>query len=170
MGRPGSMSATELDELQTLLEHVLPDPSGYAQRLLLQVMTRWGRAAGSGAPASYPGANAFYTSTTADDVMTNGAVVTPEPPTEDEAPIDINLLLAAALGACDCWGLQGDCHICQGHGLTGWTQPDAELFAEFVQPAIEKLSSSTVDSQDQDGMVKVGQDNQDHQASEGDKA
>ena len=41
----GPMSATELDEVQALLERVLPDPGGFAQRLLLQAMARWGQAA-----------------------------------------------------------------------------------------------------------------------------
>ena len=40
MGWAGLMSATELEEVQALIERVLPDPSGYAQRLLLQVMTQ----------------------------------------------------------------------------------------------------------------------------------
>jgi hypothetical protein len=163
------MSATELDEVQALLEHVLPDPGGYAQRLLLQAMTRWGRAAGSGAAASYPGASAIYTTSVLNDVTMDETAVAPERPTADEAPIDINMLLAAALGACDCWGLQTDCHICQGHGFTGWTQPDYELFAEFVRPAIEKLSSSTGDGQEQTDMVKVGKGNLGDQTSEGQK-
>jgi hypothetical protein len=161
------MSTAELDEVQALLEHVLPDPGGYAQRLLLQVMTRWGQAAGSGTATSYPGANAFYTTTALNDVTVDEPVVTPEQPTDSEAPIDIRMLLAAALGACDCWGLQPDCQICQGHGFTGWTQPDLELFAEFVRPVVEKLSSSANDGQEQNDTTKVGKGDQDHQTSEG---
>ena len=56
------MSATELDEVQGLLDHVLPDPAGYAQRLAMQVMARWGQSAG-------PNPGAPYSSTAAQDVM-----------------------------------------------------------------------------------------------------
>ena len=45
------MSATELDEVQALLERVLPDPRGYAERLLMQAMTRYGQSAEPGATA-----------------------------------------------------------------------------------------------------------------------
>ena len=67
-------------------------------------------------------------------------VITPDQPDADEAPADINILLAAALGACECWGLRADCDLCQGQGSAGWTEPDPELFDEFVGPAIARLS------------------------------
>ena len=41
------MGATELEDVQALLERVLPDPSGFAQRLLLQLMTQFGESAGA---------------------------------------------------------------------------------------------------------------------------
>jgi hypothetical protein len=134
------MRTTELEEVQALLGRVLPDPTGFAQRLLLQVMARWGQSAEPGASAFFPAANTFYTAATAEDVTTTESVITPDQPTADETRIDTNMLLAAALGACECWGLRPDCHLCRGRGAPGWTQPDLELFEEFVGPAIAEVS------------------------------
>jgi hypothetical protein len=131
MGRNGPMSTTELDEVQILLERVLPDPAGFAQRLALQAMERWGQSA-------KPHASAPATAATG-DVTTNGIVVTPEPSDEGGTAIAMTMLLAAALGACECWGLRPGCPQCQGHGSAGWIEPDAELFEEFVKPAIERM-------------------------------
>jgi hypothetical protein len=47
-----------------------------------------------------------------------------------------NALLAAALGACDCWGEQPDCPLCQGLGAPGWSRPDRVLFAQYIAPAL----------------------------------
>ncbi|PAU61532.1 hypothetical protein [Pseudomonas indica] len=48
--------------------------------------------------------------------------------------------LAAALGACYlCWGEDDDCELCGGHGQPGWCEPDAELFAGYVAPAVARL-------------------------------
>jgi hypothetical protein len=48
--------------------------------------------------------------------------------------------LAAALGACYlCWGEDPHCEQCGGDGRPGWSEPDAELFAEYVQPAVERF-------------------------------
>lgn len=47
--------------------------------------------------------------------------------------------LAAALGACYlCWGEDADCGFCGGDGQPGWSAPDAELFACYVAPAVER--------------------------------
>ncbi len=132
------MAITELDEVQALLDHVLPDPAGFAQRLAMQVVTRWG-----GQPAG-TAARAFYANVATDDATRPTAgpttVITPDWAVRDEPPVDMSLLLATALGACDCWGLQADCVACRGHGSVGWTEPDPELFVEFVQPAVARLS------------------------------
>jgi hypothetical protein len=148
MGRPGRMSATELDEVQALLERVLPDPAGYAQRLALQAMARWGQAA-------EPNASAFYTAATAEDVTIGDVVITPDQPDTDEAPVDTNILLAAALGACECWGLRANCDLCRGQGSSGWIQPDSELFMELVEPALAKLSGTPADGRKQDGTARA---------------
>lgn len=50
-----------------------------------------------------------------------------------------NAALAAALGACDCWG-QVECTVCHGTGGPGWTLPDKRLFSYFVRPALEVLN------------------------------
>jgi len=138
------MSTTELDEVQSLLEHVLPDPGGYAQRLALQAMTRWGQSAGSSV-------SGFYPASAAQDVTVSDIVLRTDPEPADEPPIDTNLLIAAALGACECWGLQADCSLCRGQGTAGWTHPDLELFDEFVGPAIAKMSGTSAGSYEQHG-------------------
>ena len=61
MGRGVLMAITELDEVQALLDHVLPDPAGFAQRLAMQVVARWG-----GQPAG-TAARAFYANVATDD-------------------------------------------------------------------------------------------------------
>jgi hypothetical protein len=47
--------------------------------------------------------------------------------------------LAAALGACECWGEYVDCPTCAGAGGPGWTYPDKRLFARYVHPAVSTL-------------------------------
>jgi hypothetical protein len=131
------MPGTELDEVQALLERVRPDPTGFAQRLLVQVMTRFG-------DMPEPDPTIFYA---ADD---EPAITVPAEPMfypdsdSDSGPgpgieVDTNLLLAAALGACRCWGLRADCEVCVGRGCTGWVRPDRELFDELVQPAVARM-------------------------------
>ena len=145
------VNTAELDEVQSLLEHVLPDPAGYAQRLAMQAMARWGAAAGADAHAFYPAATAHYSAGPPADVIVRDIVVASDQEHLDEPPIDTNMLLAAALGACECWGLRVDCDLCLGQGSPGWTHPDPELFDEFVMPAIAKLSGSTAGSSEQPG-------------------
>ena len=145
------MTATELDELQTLLEHVLPDPAGYAQRLALQVMTQWGQSAPQGRGSSYASPASSASSARAD------IIITPEQREPDETPVDTNLLLAAARGACECWGLRAECEICRGSGSAGWLKPDPELFEEFVQPAVDRLSG-IADDREPDSAVTARED------------
>ena len=45
-------------------------------------------------------------------------------------------LLAAALGACECWGQWEECPMCEGDGTSGWVLPDEQLYARYVQPAV----------------------------------
>jgi hypothetical protein len=146
------LTTTELDELQTLLEHVLPDPAGYAQRLALQVMTQWGQSARQDTGSWYP-SSASSASSVQDDI-----VITPDEREPDETPVDTNLLLAAALGACECWGLRAECEICRGSGSAGWLKPDPELFEEFVQPAVDRLSGRLADNREPDSAVTARED------------
>ena len=53
-----------------------------------------------------------------------------------EELIERNSVLAAALGACDCWGEQLDCAFCDGAGAPGWVLPDRQMFATYVYPAV----------------------------------
>jgi hypothetical protein len=48
-------------------------------------------------------------------------------------------VLAAALGACECWGRWKDCPICEGDGSPGWLIPDEQLYARFVHPAVSAI-------------------------------
>jgi hypothetical protein len=151
MGRAGVMSGTELQEVQALIERVLPDPSGFAQRLLMQLMAQFGQSAEPGtnafaasASAFDSGATAFYTAAE-EDLTASEIVITPERSDADETPAGTNMLLAAALGACECWGLQADCNLCWGQGSAGWTEPVPELFDEFIGPAIARRSDISAD-------------------------
>jgi hypothetical protein len=122
------MSTSELDDVTALLERVLPDPAGFAERLVEQFITRW---AGGDLPA-------------AARVVVRGEAETRDPGTDpgiDPVAADTTLVLAAALGACDCWGMTSDCPVCAGEGTSGWTEPDVELFREFVGPALVRLSA-----------------------------
>jgi hypothetical protein len=47
-----------------------------------------------------------------------------------------NSVVAAALGACDCWGQDRDCPMCEGGGRPGWALPDERLYAAYVDPAV----------------------------------
>ncbi len=156
------MSTTELEEVQALLERVIPDPAGFAQRLALQVMTRWGQG-----QVPEPRASAFYTATETEDVTAGNIVITPDWVDANDMPIDTNILLAAALGACECWGLRADCDLCYGQGSAGWTQPDSELFEEFVKPAVARVASAAVGGHEQHGSVKVDEAPCDHPTAEG---
>ena len=57
-----------------------------------------------------------------------------------------SLALAEALGACDCWGQDPRCHICEGEGGPGWILPDRRLFATYVQPAIRAIRAHAADA------------------------
>ena len=61
----------------------------------------------------------------------------------DDELVDRNLALAAALGACDCWGQDPGCRICAGAGGPGWLPPDRQLFAAYVYPAMRAVRAET---------------------------
>jgi hypothetical protein len=58
-----------------------------------------------------------------------------------EELLDRNGVLAAALGACDCWGQHIDCPVCGGVGGPGWIRPDERLFASYVRPALRAAAN-----------------------------
>lgn len=49
-----------------------------------------------------------------------------------------NQALAAACGACTCWG-HPRCRICRGEGGSGWRDPDPEMFRRFIEPVLYRL-------------------------------
>jgi len=153
------MSTTELEEVQALLERVLPDPRGFAGRLLEQAITQYGQFA----PRA---ATAYYAAASAEDMTPGDSVIVADEWITDDRPADIGLLLAAALGACECWGLLADCHVCQGRGSAGWTQPDPELFEEFVRPAVDRLPSRPASGQ-QRHRKTAEEDHRKHQTVQG---
>jgi hypothetical protein len=155
------MAATELEEVRALLKRILPDPNAFAQRLLLQLTSQLGQSAdpnagdfGSTAKAFYTAAAAYNASGDDGDDGAGDIVVTPERSTDAEPPGATNLLLAGALGACECWGLRADCDLCRGHGSAGWTEPIPELFDEFVGPALARLSDVAADNLGQHGTIR----------------
>lgn len=154
------MSATELEEIQSLLERVLPDPRGFAGRLLQQAITQYGQFAP-------PAAAAYYAAASAEDMVPGDGVIVADEWITDERPPDIGLLLAAALGACECWGLLADCHVCQGRGSAGWTQPDPELFEEFVRPAVDRLPATPASGRRQQRRKTAEEDHRNHQTVQG---
>jgi len=160
MGLARAMSATELKDVQALIDRVLPDPRGFAGRLLQQAIAQYGLLA-------EPTATAFYTAT-AEDVTSAEAVIVSDEWAADDLPADVTTVLAAALGACECWGLLDDCDHCHGQGSTGWVQPDPELFDAFVRPALDRLTEAKVRDRGQRDPARAGQSNQDHPTEQGD--
>jgi hypothetical protein len=121
---------TELDEMQAMLERVLRDPTGFADRMLGQIIAR---------VRSPDGQQLVSGATMAADATSSASVIRNDQPAKDDTPLNTNVLLAAALGACECWGFRAGCGMCQGQGVSGWTQPDPALFDEFVKPAITRM-------------------------------
>jgi hypothetical protein len=115
------MSGSELSDLEALLVRVLPDPAGFGRRVMEQVMDRLATDRPNGAPVT--------------------VAMGPDPHLH-ETLLDHNVLLAAALGACDCWGNDPGCRSCSGEGVPGWRLPDAQLYDEFVAPAVARMAGT----------------------------
>lgn len=116
------MSTTELHDVETLLERALPDPMGFLERVIEQLLERLGN-----------------------DPALDRAVVTGVDADAHRRLEDHNLLLAAALGACECWGRDPGCRECRGLGASGWLPPDPELFHELVAPALGRMGAGVED-------------------------
>lgn len=112
------MSGSELAQLESLLSRALPDPRGFADRVLEQLLERLAATSPVASPV-----------TIVRDV--------PVRPGGDQ-----EVLLAAALGACDCWGLDDACDLCAGEGGPGWADPDEELYEELVAPAVRRRAGT----------------------------
>ncbi|TYB51331.1 hypothetical protein FXF51_53670 [Nonomuraea sp. PA05] len=110
-------SASELAAVEELLLKVLPDPMGFAERVLGELADRLATPPPADGPAVVHGFQ--------------------EP---DHALADRDLLLAAALGACGCWGEAAGCPDCAGRGSPGWMPPDPELYEQYVAPAVRRAA------------------------------
>jgi hypothetical protein len=112
------MSASELQQVESLVFRALPDPRGFANRVLEQILDR---------------------------LVTESPIAQPvtvvQVPAQDRT--DRIILLAAALGACECWGDDLDCGVCGGAGSSGWTDPDQDLYREYVRPAAHKAGMAS---------------------------
>lgn len=115
------MTTTELGELESLLERALPDPRAFMDRVLGQLLDRLA----------------------ADQNTAERTVVAGFDAAVHERLEDRNVLLAAALGACECWGEDPACPGCGGDGAAAWTDPDPELYGEYVGPATRRLAQPT---------------------------
>jgi hypothetical protein len=111
------MSSSELEQLESLIYQALPDPRGFADRVLGELASRLT----TGSPVVQP------------VPLVQGAV---------EDLDDIRILLTAALGACECWGQDPDCDLCDGAGSSGWTAPDEDLYTEYVVPAVRRRADT----------------------------
>lgn len=129
------MSTTELGELEALLDKVLPDPRGYAERVFEQMAQRLTTAVPNASPP----------------------VVDSYDSEAYQALVDRNMLLAAAVGACDCWGYEPNCPLCGGAGSSGWARPDDELFAHFVEPAVQRMAAEPVEETDKPAQSEKGE-------------
>jgi hypothetical protein len=136
------MSDAELPNLDHLLKLVVADPAGLVDRVVA-------RAAGQLAPdgvvadgGDEPSADVIA-SALGDRLARMIAGDDDRAQARDsgwlahyQELLDRNSALAAALGACDCWGQDRGCPVCGGAGTPGWALPDERLFAAYVQPAV----------------------------------
>jgi hypothetical protein len=140
------VTATELEDVLALMQRVLPDPSGFAERLVQQAFVWWAESKGSDGSVgdSVPGDLTGLDDRTI--IIEPGDDHTEHQTQDDRAPqetrAETSVLLAGALGACDCWGLDATCRWCHGEGSSGWEEPDVDLFQLFVGPAVERLSAT----------------------------
>jgi hypothetical protein len=141
--------------LGTLLDRAMIDPLALVERILQQALDQLtrqdGLAAGEGQPPQELVATALGNRLA--QLISSGNPSTDALPSKwqhaDEVIayenlVDRNSVLAAAVGACDCWGEQIDCRLCGGYGVPGWVLPDKELFARYVYPAVSAVSEREV--------------------------
>ncbi len=123
------MTTSELAAVESLLMKVLPDPLGFAERIIGELAERLATPV-AGGPNVVPGYPPPSYAAEPDAAAHPAHAVL----------VDRQVLLAAALGACDCWGEDVDCPECGGKGSAGWVPPDPELFAEYVVPAVRRTA------------------------------
>jgi hypothetical protein len=135
-----------------LLERVMADPFALCARVLEQVLERLASEYAVGADEQAPEqsialalgdrlADMLVETTTAANGSSQSVGAAGPPLTDPlEELFERDCALAAALGACDCWGELARCPICHGAGTPGWALPDRQLFAEYVHPALRALT------------------------------
>ena len=62
---------------------------------------------------------------------------------EHEQLKKLNKTVAEAMGACECWGQDAGCAICNGNGKPGHLPINEASFTKFVQPFFEMLINQT---------------------------
>jgi len=112
------VTTSDLAAVEALLLRVLPDPMRFTESVLGELAQRLGTDPSAGGPTVMP---SFESDA-------------------HEALVDRNMLLAAALGACECWGEKDGCPGCGGLGSAGWVPPDPELYEQYVAPAVRRSS------------------------------
>lgn len=115
------MTTTELGELESLLERALPDPRAFMDRIFGQLLDRLAADQDTGGRTVVVGLDAAV----------------------HERLKNRNVVLAGALGACECWGEDPACPDCGGDGAAAWSDPDPELYEEYVAPATRRLAQPT---------------------------
>jgi hypothetical protein len=134
------MAAGNTPELGPLLAHVANDPIGMAGRVLQQTMDRLASdeaIAGNGEMAADELVAAALGNRLARFLTDRNDEA------DDYAELAArDAALAAALGACECWGADADCPACGGAGEPGWMLPDSRLFAHYVHPAVQAVIDS----------------------------
>jgi hypothetical protein len=139
-------------DVNGLVERTIADPLALCQRILQQVLDQLAHeyAVGDAGEERPEETIAIALGNRLAQMLLegNGSTVREWSPAGDEPEVstpydellDRDAALAAALGACDCWGEDADCPICRGLGAPGWELPDRRLFATYVRPALRALT------------------------------
>ena len=142
--------------VDALVDRVMVDPFGFLERLLQEALDQLARDGTLEVDGDHPPEQLVATAIGRHLArVITAETTTSEPLPVDhrhDSPIDVAVVddyerlverngeLAAAVGACDCWGQQADCPICDGEGGPGWVRPDKQLFTAYVYPAVRVVA------------------------------
>jgi hypothetical protein len=121
-----------------LLERVAEDPVGLLDRVLARAV---GQLSGDNAAVDDGGGEGSPADVVASALGDRLALLIAGDRREHELEAR-NRVLATALGACDCWGEEIDCPVCDGEGAPGWLLPEPRLFAAYVRPGLRALDQT----------------------------